>query len=322
MRRAVATQMAKKPAEVVELIELDPPVAQPGWTLVRVRAAALNQHDLWSVRGVGTRPEQFPLGLASDVAGVTEDGREVLVHSLVADPAHMAGGGELLDPARAMLAERTTGGAADAVLVPERNLVDKPASLSFEAAACLPTAWLTAYHMLFTTAGARPGQRVLVQGSAGGVAQAAIALGVHAGLKVYVTGRSAERRAAAEALGAYAVLESGARLPERVDHVIDTVGAATWEHSLRSVRPGGNVVIAGATTGGQVELDLFRVFLPHVRILGTSMGTVEELRDLVSMVAVAGIDPVVDSVYDLAEAAAAVARLASGEAAGKVLIRP
>jgi len=321
MRRAVATKISKSPADVIEVVELAEPEPREGWTLVRVKAASLNQHDLWSIRGVGTTAEQFPLGLASDVAGVTADGREVVVHSLVADPA-AGGGSELLDPARAMLAERTTGGAADAVLVPTRNLVDKPGSLSFETAACLPTAWLTAYRILFEVADARPGQSVLVQGAAGGVAQAAITLGVKAGLKVYVTGREPERRKAAEALGAYAVLESGARLAERVDVVVETVGAATWEHSTKSVKPGGAIVVAGATTGGKVSIDLFRLFLPHVRILGTSMGRVETLRDLVSFVAGSGIQPAIDSVHDLTAAAAAVARLASGKAIGKVLIRP
>ncbi|MGW0630564.1 zinc-binding dehydrogenase [Streptomyces sp. NPDC002758] len=321
MKRAVATEISKYPGEVVQVVDLPEPEPRPGWTLVHVRASALNQHDLWSIRGAGTKPEQFPLGLASDIAGVTADGREVVVHSLVAD-AVAGGGTELLDPARVMLAERTTGGAADVVLVPDRNLVDKPAELTFESAACLPTAWLTAYRMLFGVAAARPGQSVLVQGAGGGVAQAVITLGVHAGLKVYVTGRAPERRKAAEALGAHAVLETGARLPERVDYVIETVGAATWEHSLRSVKPGGAVVTAGATTGSVVSVDLFRLFLQHVRILGTSMGTVEELRELLSFVVSAGIEPVVDSVHPLTDAATAVTRLASGEAIGKVLIRP
>lgn len=321
MRRAVATKIAANPHEVIEVVDLPQPQPRPGWTLVHVQAAALNQHDLWSIRGVGVKAELFPLGIASDVAGVTPEGRAVVVHSLVADPAS-GGGSELLDPARAMLAERTTGGAADAILVPDRNLVDKPAELSFEAAACLPTAWLTAYHMLFATAAAEPGQSILVQGAGGGIAQAAITLGVHAGLRVYVTGRDPQRRKAAAALGAAAVLESGQRLPERVDYVIETVGAATWEHSLRSVKPGGAVVVAGATTGGNVSVDLFRVFLPHVRILGTSMGTVEELRTLVALCAAGGIRPAIDSVHDLSAAAAAVARLASGQAVGKVLIRP
>jgi NADPH:quinone reductase-like Zn-dependent oxidoreductase len=321
MRRAVATQVAQNPAEVIKVVDFAPPEARAGWTLVHVRAAALNQHDLWSIRGIGVMPEQFPLGIASDVAGVTDDGREVIVHSLVADPDR-GGGTELLDPRRAMLAEATTGGAADVVLVPDRNLVDKPAELDFTSAACLPTAWLTAYHMLFTAARARPGQVVLVQGAAGGVAQAATTLAVHAGLRAFVTGRDARRRKAAEALGADAVLEAGQRLPERADVVIDTVGAATWDHSLKSVKPGGTVVVAGATTGGSVGLDLFRLFLQHVRILGTSMGTVDELRDLVTLVATARISPAVDSVHDLGDAAAAVGRLASGDAVGKVLIRP
>src|SRR6202007_1689931 len=114
------------------------------------------------------------------------------------------------------------------------------------------------------------GQSILVQGASGGVAQAAITLGVHAGLRVYVTGRDPERRKAAAALGAFAVLESGQRLPERVDYVIETVGAATWEHSLRSVKPGGAVVVAGATTGGDGTRGLFGGFLSHTRRLGTA----------------------------------------------------
>lgn len=321
MRHAIATRISKVPAEVIEVIESPDPQPRPGWTLVHVKAAALNQHDLWSIRGVGTRPEQFPLALASDLAGITDAGREVVVHSLIAEP-DAGRASELFDPKRAMLAERTTGGAADMVLVPDRNLVDKPAGLSFESAACLPTAWLTAYRMLFGVACAKPGQSVLVQGAAGGVAQATITLAVHAGLKVYVTGRTPERRRAAEPLRPHQILETGARLPERVDYVFDTVGAATWEHSLASVKAGGAIVTAGATTGGAVSVDLFRVFLQHIRILGTSMGTVANLRDLVSYVAATGIAPAVDSVHDLADAAAAVARLAGGEAVGKVLIRP
>lgn len=321
MKRAVATEISQQPADVVALVDLPEQAPRAGWVSVDVQACALNHHDLWSIQGVGVKPDQFPLGLGSDVAGRTADGREVIVHSLVTDPAH-CNGDELLAPGRAMLAERTTGGAADTVLVPERNLIDKPAGLSFKSAACLPTAWLTAYRMLFVVGEARPGQSVLVQGAAGGVAQAATTLALHAGLRVYVTGRSADGRKAAEALGAHHVSESGARLPERVDLVIDTVGAATWEHSMRSVKPGGAVVVAGATTGSKVTVDLVRVFLPHVRILGSSLGTIDELRRLASFVDTAGIEPRIDSVYDLAHAAAAVARLAGGEAVGKVLIRP
>ena len=123
---------------------------------------------------------------------------------------------------------------AQRLSVPSRNLVPKPASLSFAEAACLPTAYLTAYRMLFTRAGLQPGQSVLVQGAGGGVATAAVLLGRAAGLTVYVTSRSAEKRARALELGAVAALEPGGRLPERVDVVIETVGRATWDHSLKA----------------------------------------------------------------------------------------
>jgi NADPH:quinone reductase-like Zn-dependent oxidoreductase len=321
MRRAVARAAAQgSAAEVIEVITDPDPQERPGWTVVRVRAAALNRHDLWAIHGTGLQPDQFPLGLGSDLSGVTADGREVLVHALVADPT--APGGELLDPGRSMLAEATTGACAERVLVPTRNLVDKPAELSFEAAACLPTAWLTAYSTIFRRGQAKPGQTVLIQGAGGGVSTAAIALAHAAGLRVWVTGRSAEKLAAASALGADAVFASGARLPERVDLVIETVGAATWAHSVKSIRSGGTMVVAGATTGPQVQLDLSRMFLQRIAVLGSTMGTVDDLRLLAQLCATRAIVPQIDSVYPLAQAAQAVARLETGDVVGKVVIAP
>jgi NADPH:quinone reductase-like Zn-dependent oxidoreductase len=259
--------------------------------------------------------------LGSDIAGITDDGREVVVHSLVADSAR-GGGDELLDPRRGMLAEALVGGLAPKVAVPERNLVDKPKSLTFEEAACLPTAWLTAYRMLFIRANVRPGHTVLIQGASGGVATAATALARAAGLTVWATGRTPEKLEKARALGANAVFESGARLPQRVDAVLDTVGAATWEHSLKSVRPGGVVVVAGATAGALARTDLSRVFLNHITICGSALGRVEELRDLVSFCDDRGVRPHIDSVYSLDDGVAAFERMASGEAFGKVVVVP
>lgn len=321
IKRAVATGISADPASVVSIVETPTPEASPGFVRVNVRAASLNQHDLWSIKGVGTTADRFPLGLASDVAGVTDDGREVIVHPLVS-PSASGPGGELLDPRRTMLAEASTGGAAECVLVPERNIIDKPAELDFTAAAALPTAWLTAYRMLFTSGGARPGSTVLVQGAGGGVATALISLATASGIRVWVTGRDAGRLQRARELGADATFESGVRPPERVDVVLDTVGEATFEHSLRSVRPGGRLVVAGATTGSRVSMDLTRVFLNHISIVGTSLGEIEDLRAMVGLVAHAGIRPLIDSTYALDDAAAAVARLASGEAVGKVVITP
>jgi NADPH:quinone reductase-like Zn-dependent oxidoreductase len=321
-RAVAATQVANGPvADVIEVVTEDDPAPRPGWTVVEVRAAALNRHDLWAIRSGGVSSDRFPLGLGSDVAGVTAEGREVLVHALVAPDAAGASG-ELLDPGRLMLAEATTGACATHVAVPDRNLVDKPAALSFTAAACLPTAWLTAYSMLYRKAQIKPGQTVLVQGAAGGVATAAIVLARAGGARVWVAGRSRERLAAAVQIGAHDIFDTGARLPERVDVVIETVGSATWAHSVRVVRPGGVVVVAGATTGATVELDLSRIFLQHVSILGSTMGTLGDLRLLAQFCAVNGVIPPVDAVYPLATARAAVTRLESGEAIGKVLIDP
>ncbi|TQM01854.1 zinc-binding dehydrogenase [Pseudonocardia kunmingensis] len=322
MRAAVATRIsADDPVAGVEIVDVPEPEAGPGQALVTVEAVSLNHHDLWTLRGVGVSEERLPVVLGSDVAGVTADGREVVVHSLVADPER-GGGDELLDPRRGMLADALQGGLATTVAVPARNLVDKPASLSFEEAACMPTAWLTAYRMLFVRGAARPGQTVLVQGAGGGVATAAVTLATAAGLRVWVTGRSPEKREKVRALGADAVFETGARLPERVDVVIDTVGHATWEHSLRSVRPGGTVVVAGATAGAVVKTDLFRLFLQQITVCGSAMGRREELVDLLALCDARGVRPHIDSVHALEDAAGAFERLASGHAFGKVVVTP
>src|SRR3954451_17952649 len=213
------------------------PEPQDGWTTVRVRAAALNHHDLWSLKGVGLAEESLPMILGCDAAGIDEDGNEVVVHAVVSDPSWS--GDETLDPRRSLLSERHQGTFADRVLVPRRNVVPKPASLSFEEAACLPTAWLTAYRMLFVRGGLRPGDSVLVQGAGGGVATALVALGRAAGLRVYATSRDEAKRSRALELGAHEVLESGGRVPRKVDAVMETVGRATWAHSLQSLPPRG-----------------------------------------------------------------------------------
>ena len=185
--------------------------------------------------------------LGCDAAGVDPDGNEVVVHAVITDPDWR--GDETLDPDRSLLSERFPGTLAERVAVPRRNVVPKPAALSFEEAACLPTAWLTAYRMLFTQARVVPGSTVLVQGAGGGVATALVTLAAAAGARVWVTSRDPEKAGRAIELGAAEVFGSGDRLPERVDAVMETVGAATWQHSIRSVRPGGTVVVSGATSG-------------------------------------------------------------------------
>ena len=295
------------------------PVVPDGWTTVEVRAASLNHHDLWSLRGVGLSAEALPMILGCDAAGVDAEGNEVLVHAVVGDPDWS--GDETLDPRRSLLSERHQGTFADLVAVPRRNLVPKPASLSFEEAACLPTAWLTAYRMLFVAGALRPGETVLVQGVGGGVATALIALGRAGGLRVWATSRDAEKRERALSLGAHEVFESGARLPRRVDAVMETVGKATWSHSARSLRPGGRIVVSGTTSGPDVaDAELTRIFFLQLSVIGATMGTRAELASLVEMLDATGVRPVVDRVLPMERAADAFAAMAAGELFGKAVL--
>ena len=314
------SQSADDPLSGLTVGDRPEPEAPDGWARVTVRAASLNHHDLWSLRGVGLPADRLPMVLGCDAAGVDEDGNEVVVHAIVGDPDHR--GDETLDPRRSILSERYPGTLAEQVVVPRRNLVPKPAELSFEEAACLPTAWLTAYRMLFTAAAVQPGDRVLVQGAGGGVSTAAIALGRAAGLVVWVTGRDEGKRARALELGAEQVFEPGARLPSRVDAVIETVGKATWAHSMKSLRQGGTLVVSGATTGADPSADLNRLFFLQLRVVGSTMGTRDELEALLRMLALTGVRPQVDEVVPLAEARRGFERLVAGDVVGKVVLTP
>jgi NADPH:quinone reductase-like Zn-dependent oxidoreductase len=294
------------------------PVAEDGWTTVRVKAAALNHHDLWSLQGVGLREEALPMVLGCDAAGLDEDGNEVVVHAVVSDPSWS--GDETLDPKRSLLSERHQGTFADRVVVPRRNVVPKPASLSFEEAACLPTAWLTAFRMLFVQGGLRPGDSVLVQGAGGGVATALVSLARAGGLRVYATSRDEIKRQRAVELGAHEAFETGARLPDRVDAVMETVGAATWSHSVKSLRPGGTIVISGATSGPNPDnAELTRIFFLQLRVIGSTMGTRGELASLTELLDVSGVRPVIDGVLPMEQAADGFAAMASGDLFGKVV---
>ncbi|GGV13049.1 Zn-dependent oxidoreductase [Actinomadura cremea] len=297
------------------------PEVPDGWTTVTVRAAALNHHDLWSLKGVGLTADKLPMVLGCDASGVDEDGNEVIVHSVIGDPDR-GGGDETLDPKRSLLSEVHPGTLAEKVAVPRRNLVPKPAELSFEEAACLPTALLTAYRMLFVKAALGPGSSVLVQGAGGGVATAAIALASAAGIRVYATSRSEDKRRRAQELGADVALETGARLPERVDAVIETVGQATWSHSLKSLRPGGRVVVSGATSGQAPPAELNRVFFLQLQVIGSTMGTRGELERLARFLVKTGVRPQVDRVLPLSDARAGFAAMAEGDLFGKIVFTP
>ncbi|HVL84392.1 MAG TPA: zinc-binding dehydrogenase [Pseudonocardia sp.] len=293
------------------------PEVPDGWVPVTVSAASLNMHDLWTLRGVGIKPDRFPMILGCDGAGTLADGSEVVLHSIIGDPAWR--GDETLDPKRTLLTEKHQGSFADTVVVPARNAVPKPEGLTAVQAAVMGTAWLTAYRMLFVKSGLRPGQTMLVQGASGGVSTALVQLGRAAGMRVWVTGRTEEKRALAERLGAHATFPTGERLPARVDGVFETVGDATWSHSMRALKPGGIIVVSGSTSGPNPGADLQRLFFLQLRVVGSTMGTREELADLLAFVANAGIAPEIGLELPMERAEEGLRAMLEGDTAGKIV---
>jgi NADPH:quinone reductase-like Zn-dependent oxidoreductase len=306
---------ADDPLSGLELGERPEPEARPGWSVVTVRAASLNHHDLWSLRGVGLSGDKLPMILGCDAAGVDQDGNEVVLHSVIGQGGFGVDAGE----PRSILTERYQGTFAEQVAVPTWNLLPKPAELSFEQAACLPTAWLTAYRMLFTNAGVKPGDTVLVQGAGGGVATALTVLGSAAGVRIWVTSRSERKREEALRLGADQAFESGARLPERVDAVMETVGKATWSHSIRSLKPGGTLVVSGATSGDAPPAELTRVFFLQLSVVGSTMGTRAEFERLIRFCLERDIRPAVHRTMPLADAREGFRELLEGDHVGKIV---
>lgn len=313
----VSKPAPEEPLSALEVGERPEPEQREGWTTVTVKAASLNHHDVFSLRGVGLPEDRMPMILGCDAAGTDEDGNDVVVHAVISDPSW--NGDQTLDPKRSLLSERYQGTLAEKVLVPNCNVVPKPAELSFPEAACLPTAWLTAYRMLFTKSEVQPGDTILVQGASGGVATALITLASAAGLRVWATGRTEEKRGLATELGAHETFESGARLPERVDAVFETVGEATWAHSLKSLKPGGRVVVSGSTSGATPSADLQRVFFLQLSVIGSTMGTRDELARLIRFCQTSGVRPRIDVTMPLADARDGFARMIDGHTAGKIV---
>lgn len=321
MRAAVARRADPEQPLAALSFEHDWPEPKPGPGQVRIRVAAttVNMHDLWALRGVGVRPEAFPMILGCDIVGWDPEGREVMVTGCFGDP-DAGGGDETLDPKRSLVSEDLPGSFSELTIVPARNVIPKPAWLSFHEAACLNVGWSTTYRALFTRARAQPGERILIQGAGGGVATAAISMARAAGLYVVVTSRSADKRARALELGAHEAIATGERLSEPVDLALDSVGAATWKHTLRALKPGGRVVTCGATTGSDLALDLPRVFYRQLSIIGSTSGTRAETLRMLQLMRAASLRPVIDSVYPFERIHDAFARAQAPDVFGNVVI--
>ena len=314
--------------EVLKLEEVPVPQVPPGWVRVRVRACALNHLDLWNRRGLpGRRSIALPRILGADVAGEIDalgDGVAGLAvgQRVVISPGISCGrcqaclsGRDNLCPEYHILGSRIDGGYAQWVVVPAVNVVPMPARLDFPEAAAFPLTFLTAWHMLVTLARVQPGETVLVWGAGSGVGTAAVQVARLFGARVFATVGSDDKVNRARQLGAEVVLnhreqavdEEVRRLTGRrgVDVVVEHVGQATWEKSIRSLTHGGRLVTCGATTGPEGLTDIRFVFARQLQILGSFMGSKGELLALLPFVEAGKLKPVVDRVLPLDQAAQA-----------------
>jgi NADPH:quinone reductase-like Zn-dependent oxidoreductase len=320
VRAAVAVGIDEQnPLAALVLKDWPVPEPGPGEERIKIAATTVNMHDLWTLRGVGVARDAFPKILGCDIVGWDARGREVMVTGAFGDP-DMGDGDETFDPKRSLISEKLPGSFGEYTVVPSRNVIAKPSWLSFQQAACLNVAWSTTYRLLFTRARAQPGERVLVQGAGGGVSSAAISMARAAGLYVIATSRSEEKRKRALELGAHRAIATGERLEQPVDLVVETVGAATFTHSLRSLRPGGRVVVAGATTGSDLGLDLPRVFYRQLSIIGSTSATRAETLRMLRFMEAANLRPVIDSVYPLEQIHEAFKRTEAPDLFGNVVV--
>lgn len=308
--------------------------AQPGSVAVEIRAASINHLDLWLVSGA--QRVTPPRVIAADGAGLVrasadprwKPGDEVVIYPVACDWTceWCMRGEQVRCPHFGVIGEHTDGTACEVFHIDARNVYRKPASLSWDEAAAFPLTFLTAWRMLTTRARLQPGEKVLVVGAGGGVAVAAISIAKHLGARVFATSRSDAKRKRAVELGAEAAFDSGAFSKDvreasagGVDVVIESVGAATINESMRSVVPGGRIAVCGSTSGVKAEIAMPRLFWGQLDLLGSSMGNAAEFEAVLKAID-GGLRPVVDKVYTLADVQAALTRLDAAEQFGKVVL--
>jgi NADPH:quinone reductase-like Zn-dependent oxidoreductase len=304
--------------EVLRYEDAPDPVPGPDEVLVELRAASLNRLDLWMRKGLPSVPK--PRILGADGAGLLAGtGERVVINPGLAHNGRVE-----------ILGEHRDGTHAELVAVPRSAVHPIPDGLSFEEAAAFPLVFLTAYRMLVTKARIEEGEWVLIWGIGAGVATASLAIAKALGARAIVTSSSDDKLERARALGADEVVNHATEdVPARVREltggganvVVEHVGEATWQRSLSSAAYAGRVVVCGATSGQNPPASLSRVWWKELAILGSTMGTADDFRGAYDLVASGRARPVVDSVFPLAEAAAAHERLERGEQLGKVVLR-
>jgi zinc-binding alcohol dehydrogenase/oxidoreductase len=296
---------------------------------IRVVASALNHMDLWVTRGAPKPP--LPHVPGCDVAGVVTAigsavttvavGDEVVVNPGVSPVAEIEewGNDSPMGPGFMIYGEHCWGGHAETAIAPERNVCKRPATRSWAECAAFPLAYLTAYRML-RRARLQSGNTLLVVGIGSGVSCAALALGTMMGARVEVTSRGEQKRSQALGMGAAAAHDStAAKWPVEADVVVESVGPATWDQSVRALKPGGRMVVCGSTSGPKVELTLPRLFFKQFEIIGSTMGSYQEFDEVLALVD-RGLPITVDHEYPLADYQEALARLEHGEQLGKIVL--
>jgi NADPH:quinone reductase-like Zn-dependent oxidoreductase len=310
--------------DVLRYEDAPDPVPGTGQVLIKLRAASLNHLDVWIRRGLPSVPK--PRILGADGAGVVVSGHGFDPGDrVVINPGQEVGNGKV-----SVLGEHSDGTHAELIALPRSQVYPLPAGVDFEAAAAFPLVFETAYRMLRTKAQLEPDEWVLVWGIGGGVSTAVLAIAKALGARVIATSSSEEKLARARELGADAtfnhetedvaagvkdVTGGGAHI------VVDNVGEATWKRTLAAVRPEGRICVCGATSGPNPPANLHRIWWKQLTVFGSTMGSREDFEAVYDLVVSGRAAPVIDSVFPLAEAAAAHERLEAGEQLGKIVLR-
>jgi zinc-binding alcohol dehydrogenase/oxidoreductase len=326
-RTMLAWHLAESPGQY-QWGEVPTPVAGPGEVRVRVRASALNHMDLWLTTGL-PKPPHLPHVPGNDVAGVVEsvgegvtdwvEGDEVVVNTAIVPHSALSRGVDsVLDPNMQLLGEHCWGGHGEFCVVPAHQLERKPPERTWAEVAAYPVCLTTAWRLL-RRARLQPDETVLITGIGGGVATAAMILAKDLGARVYVTSRDAAKRKRALELGADDAFDSEEPYPVTSDVVVDSIGPATWEYAIRTLRHGGRMCVCGGTSGPKVQLNLPRLFFKQLDIIGASCGSQEEFRHVTDLVA-GGMPIIVDDVLPLENYPEALDRLRTASQLGKIVL--
>ncbi len=330
--------------DVVKYGDVPDPKPGPGEVLIRVRACALNFLDIWVRRGWPGLKLEMPHWCGADVAGeIAELGENVsdwqVGQRVVVDPGvslvedeYTRRGEDSVSPGYHILGEHRRGGAAEYLTVPASNLAAIPDNIDYPEAAAPLLVGLTAWRMLMHQAGLRAGESVLVVGAGGGVNSMAIQMAKLAGAAVYVVAGNPEKSERARQLGANVVLDRSQvdwgkeiyKLTARrgVDVVVDNVGQATISKSMQAVARGGRIVIVGNTSGPQAEIDIRFIFGKQISLIGSTMGSHQDFRDVIDLLWAGKIKPVIHQIMPLSEGCDAYRLMEAGEHFGKILLAP